>query len=213
MTKSIIQFHNIRDSLVAWMLHGLENYMHAKYGSHKQSAFDDLPASIVEIGAGTGTNMRYYRPGTRVIAVEPNPAMHPYLRKAARRYGLQLDLRGIKGERLDLETDSADAVVSTLVLCSVDDPLQVVSEIKRILKPGGRFIFIEHVAASADTPLARAQGLMHGIWHFLFDGCHLNRRTWSTINNAGFRRVAMDCFMLKGPWVLISPHILGVAAN
>ena len=205
--------HHVRQTMAAWILHILDGCADKIYGRRKKAIFQDLPSTVVEIGAGTGANFRYYRPGTRVIAVEPNQAMHPYLRSAAQRYDLELDLRGTKGERLDLETASVNAVVGTLVLCSVDAPHQVVSEIRRVLKPGGRFIFIEHVAAIGNTPLARLQHVLHRIWHLLFDGCRLNRKTWSTIYAAGFDYVAMDCFRLKPHIAPISPHILGVAMN
>lgn len=203
----------MREVLTAKLLHRMEGAMHMIYGQRKQSVFRNLPATIVEIGPGTGANWRYYRPGTRVIAVEPNTAMHPYLYKAARRYGLQIDIHGTKAERLDLESGSAEVVVGTLVLCSVDDPEKVLAEVRRILKPGGRFIFLEHVAAMAGTPLARVQNGLNRIWRRLFDSCRLNRHTWETINAAGFDRVAMDCFRLESSWMPVSPHIYGVAAN
>jgi ubiquinone/menaquinone biosynthesis C-methylase UbiE len=213
MLSSIMKINKIREALMALLLRAIEGSMDVVYGQRKRAVFHNLPATIVEIGPGTGANMRYYPPGTRVIAVEPNPAMHPYLRKAARRYGLQLDLRSIKAEHLDLGTESTDVVVSTLVLCSVDDPDQVVSEIRRVLKPGGRFIYLEHVAAMKDTALARMQDFLHRLWLVLFDGCRLNRHTWATINTAGFQQVDMDCFMLKSTWVPVSPHIFGVAVK
>jgi ubiquinone/menaquinone biosynthesis C-methylase UbiE len=213
MSASIKKMNRLHQSLMAALLRVIEGYMHVVYGQRKRSVFHDLPATIVEIGPGTGANMRYYPPGSRVIAVEPNPAMHHYLHQAARRYGLQLDLRGMKGEHLDLDTNSVDAVVSTLVLCSVDDPARVVSEIRRVLKPGGRFIYLEHVAAMPDTALARMQNILHRIWLPLFDGCRLNRHTWTTINTAGFQHVDMDCFTLKSSWIPVSPHIFGVAVK
>ncbi len=167
MTASAHKIHRIREALMARLLRIIEGHMHVTYGQRKRALFRDLSSTIVEIGPGTGANLRCYRPGTRVIAVEPNSAMHPFLRTTARRYGLQLDLRGNKSEHLDMDTDSVDTVISTLVLCSVDDPSQVVSEIRRILRPGGRFIFLEHVAATAHTPLARSQNSLHRIWN-----CH-----------------------------------------
>jgi len=213
MLSSIMKTNDIREALMARLLRAIEGSMHVVYGQRKRAVFRDLPATIVEIGPGTGANMRYYAPGTRVIAVEPNPAMHPYLRKAARRYSLQLDLRSTKAEHLDLVTESTEAVISTLVLCSVDDPEQVVSEIRRVLKPGGRFIYLEHVAAVKDTALARMQDFLYRLWLVLFDGCRLNRHTWTTINAAGFQQVSMDCFKLKSAWVPVSPHIFGVAVK
>lgn len=203
--------HNTRNRLNAWLLSGAEAYMHRKYGPRKRVILGGLPREVVEIGPGTGANFRYYAPGTRLTAVEPNPAMHDRLRASADRWGIALTIRGMKGEDLDLADESVDAVVGTLVLCSVDRPRKVVAEIRRILKPGGRFLFLEHVAAMNGTPLNRFQRLLAKPWQWTFDGCHLNRHTHLVLGRAGFSSLDMDCFMLATPAVMIMPHIFGVA--
>jgi SAM-dependent methyltransferase len=205
--------HNARNRLNAWLLAGAEAYMHRKYGPRKKTIFGRLPRTVVEIGPGTGANFRYYPPGTRLIAIEPNPVMHPLLRASAVRWGIDLTIRGLKGEALDLADESVAAVVGTLVLCSVDNPHQVVAEIRRVLKPGGRFLFLEHVAAMNGTPLNRFQGLLAKPWRWAFDGCHLNRDTHRVLGQAGFSSVDMDCFMLASPAVMVMPHIFGVAVK
>jgi len=205
--------HSTRNRLNAWLLAGAEAYMHRKYGPRKRAIFARLPRDIVEIGPGTGANFRYYPAGTRLTAIEPNPAMHARLRRSADRWKLDLTIRGLKGEALDLADGSVEAVVGTLVLCSVDDPRRVVSEIRRILKPGGRFLFLEHVAAINGTPLNRFQGLLARPWRWAFDGCHLNRETHRVLNQAGFSSLDMDCFMLATPAVMVTPHIFGVAVK
>jgi SAM-dependent methyltransferase len=199
--------------LNAWLLARADDYMHRKYGARKRAIFDRLPRQVVEIGAGTGANLRYYRPGTHLTAVEPNPAMHPALRRHAARFKLDLTIEGRKGESLDLASDSQGAVVGTLVLCSVDDPRQVVAEIRRILAPGGRFIFLEHVAALPGTPLSALQQLLRRPWQWLFDGCRLNRETHRILWEAGFSSLDMDCFMLASPALAVMPHIFGVAVK
>jgi SAM-dependent methyltransferase len=205
--------HTTRNRLNAWLLARAEAYMHRKYGPRKKAIFKDLPAKVVEIGPGTGANLRYYPPGTALTAVEPNPAMHPRLRAEASRRGIDLTIRGRKGEALDLPDESVGAVVATLVLCSVDNPRQVVSEIRRVLEPGGRFFFLEHVAALTGTPLNRFQALLAKPWQWLFDGCHLNRETHQVMARAGFQSLDMDCFMLASPAVMIMPHIFGIAVK
>jgi len=195
------------------LLDQAEAYMHRKYGARKRSIFRQLPRSVVEIGTGPGANLRYYPPETALTAIEPNPAMHAPLRANAARWRIDLTIRGIKGESLDLPSASVEAVVGTLVLCSVNNPRQVVAEIMRILKPGGRFFFLEHVAAVTGTRLNRLQTLLARPWRWAFDGCHLHRNTHLVLGQAGFAALDMDCFMLSSPAVMITPHIFGVAVK
>ena len=208
-----VHHHSVKNHLHAWLLDRAETYMHRKYGPRKKAIFSQLPSSIVEIGSGPGANLRYYPPGTALTAIEPSPAMHAPLRANAACWGIDLTIRGLKGESLDLASESVDAVVGTLVLCSVDNPRKVVAEIMRILKPGGRFLFLEHVAAMNGTPLNRFQEWLAKPWRWAFDGCHLNRDTHLTLGKAGFASVDMACFMLSSPAVLIMPHIFGVAVK
>ena len=205
--------HLVKNRLHAWLLDRAEAYMHRKYGPRKKAIFSQLPSSVVEIGSGPGANLRYYPPGTALTAIEPNRAMHAPLRANAARRDIDLTIRGLKGESLDLASESVNAVVGTLVLCSVDRPRQVIAEIMRILKPGGRFLFLEHVAATNGTPLNHFQKLLLKPWRWAFDGCHLNRDTHLTLGQAGFATVDMDCFMLSSPAVFIMPHIFGVAVK
>jgi SAM-dependent methyltransferase len=201
-----------RASLNALFMAGVDAYMDRVYGSRKRKLFTDMPGEVVEIGAGAGANMRYYPQGTRVIAIEPNPRMHPYLRRRARRRRMKLTIRTLRGEAIDLPGASAAVVVATLVLCSVADPRQVISEIQRILKPGGRFIFLEHVAAPENSLLGHWQRWLHHPWHYLSEGCHLHRPSHQLVAQAGFQRVEMDCFMLS-PALPFRPHIFGTAVR
>jgi SAM-dependent methyltransferase len=208
-----VHHHTRKHHLNAWLLDRAESYMHRKYGPRKKTIFGQLPPKVVEIGPGTGANLRYFPRGTALTAIEPNPAMHGPLRTSADRWGIDITIRGLKGEALDLADRSVDAVVGTLVLCSVEDPRQVMAEILRVLKPGGRFYFLEHVAAMNGTHLKRFQRTLAKPWRWLFDGCHLHRDTHVVIGEAGFDRVDMDCFMLDSPAVMIMPHVFGVAVK
>ncbi len=206
-------FHPIKGRIEAWVLDAMEELMDRKYGAKKRSVFGHFPERVVEIGPGPGANLRYYRRGTHLVAIEPNPAMHGHLLSNASRYGIHIDIMGIKGEAVALPDDSAELVVGTLVLCSVDRPRLVVSEVRRILKPGGRFVFLEHVSAPVGSPLARLQAFLHRPWHWLFDGCHLNRHTHTLLQNGGFASVDMNCFMLHSLLLPITPHIFGQAVK
>ena len=175
----------------------------------KASLLGELHGDILEIGPGAGPNLAYYSPGCRWVGVEPNPYMYPYLRKAAERRGLQIEIRSGLAEKLPAADDSMGAVVSTLVLCSVDDPAATLGEVLRVLRPGGRFIFIEHVAAPPGTRLRQVQEIIRPLWKRIADGCHPNRETWDTIEKAGFDESHSEHFRLPlGP---VGPQIAGYA--
>ena len=202
--------HPIRGRLNSWLLAAADERMHREYGERKRRMFGDLPPVVVELGPGSGANFRYYPRGTRVIAVEPNPMMHKRMHAQARRYGIEIDLRHAGAEGMEVESESADLVVSTLVLCTVRDPEQVLSEVKRVLGPGGRFAFLEHVAAEPGSRLRKVQEAIYRPWHWLGEGCNLNRDTAATLESAGFRELELERF--DGPHgTPFQPHISGVA--
>lgn len=200
-----------RERLNACLLHLLEGMMHRAYGKKKRALFRRLPARIVEIGPGTGANLRYYAPGTSIIAIEPNRAMHPHLLARAAQKGIQVEIRTTRGEHLDLLADSVDAVVGTFVLCTVDNPLEVLSNVHRVLRPMGCYVFLEHVAAPGGSCLHRLQDLLNNPWKRVFQGCNLNRDTAALLRTAGFSSLQMDCFKLKPALIPIAPHISGLA--
>ncbi len=170
-----------------------------------------MHGTVLEIGPGIGTNLRYYPEGVRWIGIEPNIYMHSYLRAEAKRLGMNIDLRSGVGEALDVADSSVDAVVSTLVLCSVDDQASVLSEILRVLRPGGTFIFIEHVAAPKRTWSRRIQRWVRPAWRVLGDGCRPDRDTAGAIARAGFAQV--ECNLFSVPVPVVWPHIAGVATK
>lgn len=187
--------------------------MHRVYGERKRDLFADLPREVLELGPGAGANLRYYAPGTRVIAVEPNDLMHPRLVRHARDRGVDLELHTRRAEALPLGDASVDAVVCTLVLCSVDDPPRVLSEVRRVLRPGGRFVFIEHVAAPPGSALRHLQRLLRRPWRWCFEGCVLSRDTAAAIRGAGFGEVRLHRFEVAAPLAPFAPHIAGLAVR
>jgi SAM-dependent methyltransferase len=199
----------VRGRLNAATLRTVDLYAHLLVGGRKQALFADLPEQVVEIGPGTGANLRYYRPGTRLVAIEPNVHMHGPLQSAARRHGIELELRTETAERIGLPDASVDAVVSTLVLCTVPDPVAAVREVRRVLRPGGRLLFIEHVRA--DGGYGRMQRLTARPWHWFFEGCDVRRDTERTIRDADFASVDLQHYSMRSAFLPINPQIAGTA--
>jgi SAM-dependent methyltransferase len=178
---------------------------------HKQRVFADLPDTVVELGSGVGANLRYLTPGTTLVAVEPNPPMHRRLRTVAERRGIQLDLRGRVAEDTGLPDRSVDAVISSLVLCTVPDPDAVLAEVRRILRPGGTYRFVEHVVARPGTPTRWLQRALRRPWAWTFEGCSCKRDLEAAVRAAGFARVDVEPHRLHTPFVPFNPQIAGVA--
>ena len=134
----------------------------------------------LEVGAGTGLNLDHWPDGVELVLSEPDPHMVARLRKKLDR---PAEVVEAPAERLPFEDDSFDTVALTLVLCTVPDPEAALREIDRVLKPDGRFLFLEHVRA--DEPgLARWQDRLHTPWYWFGDGCHCNRDTLRTIESS-----------------------------
>lgn len=176
---------------------------------YKRALMSDLSGTVLEIGAGTGANFAYYPRGIHWIGIEPNVFMHPRLLRTAREHGISGEVRSEVAERLPVEDASVDVVVSTLVMCSVSDQDSVLSEIRRVLRPGGRYLFMEHVAAPEHTREWWVQKLIKPIWSAVGDGCHPDRNTAEAIERAGFSRVDIQTF--RAPLAVASPHIAGSA--
>ena len=124
---------------------------------------------------------------------------------------MHLDLRDRVAEHIDLPDHSVDSVISSLVLCSVTDPDRVLAEIRRILRPGGTYRFVEHVAAPAGTPTRVLQRMVRRPWAWTFEGCSCERDLESHVRAAGFDAVAVEHYRLHTPFVPFNTHIAGIA--
>ena len=165
---------------------------------------------VLEIGGGTGANLEFYPPGADLTFVEPNPHMAVRLQRNAEKLGRSVTIAPGFGENLPFEDASFDTAVTTLVLCMVSDVERVVSEVRRVLKPGGRFLFYEHVV-STHKRLGIWQGLFNPIWKFATTGCNLNRDLSGEIRRAGFSQVECRRFSLSVGVPITIPNIVGVA--
>jgi ubiquinone/menaquinone biosynthesis C-methylase UbiE len=145
----------------------------------RRQALAAASGRTVDVGAGTGANLDLYpRSVTELVLAEPDPHMLRKLRPKAA--GIGAEVVAAPAERLPFEDASVDTVVFTLVLCTVPDPEAALAEAARVLRPGGRLLFVEHVR-SGDSGLAGWQDRLEKPWRFFADGCHCNRDTVATI--------------------------------
>lgn len=184
---------------------------HAGLGEVRCALLTAAKGSVVEIGAGTGANLACYGPGCdQLTLTEPEPAMIRHLQRRVRERAPGALLLRAPAEDLPFTDHSFDVAVSTLVLCTVDDPLRALRELRRVLRPGGILLFLEHVRAD-HTGLARWQDRLNGVNRLLGHGCNCNRPTLDLIRAAGFtvRDVSHDV-MRKAPQ-LVRPIVIGTA--
>ena len=165
-----------------------------------------LQGKILELGCGTGVNFGFYREGAHVLALEPSDAMRTQAEDRLARGDIKARIRVVPWLLGDARFDAAvsdaslDAVVCTLVLCTVSDPAATLARLKRLLKPSGRLIALEHVRAKTEFG-AIAQNLLNPMWRHLADGCQLNRDTHATITKAGFAAEEKSDFEFGLPFI------------
>jgi len=157
----------------------------AGLGAMREGLLADAHGRVLEIGAGTGVNFPHYGEGVESLVVtDPEPPMLRRLRERAREQAPDAEVLQAPAEDLPFEDASFDTVVSTLVLCGVDQERSL-GEIRRVLRPGGRLLFLEHVRSDDDPSLARLQDRVNRVNRFVA-GCECNRRTLAAIEGAGF---------------------------
>ncbi|MSX02233.1 MAG: methyltransferase domain-containing protein [Actinobacteria bacterium] len=180
----------------------------------RRQALAAAEGEVLEIGAGTGLNLTAYpREGiTRLVCTEPNEAMARQLRARSGEAPIEPEVVEASAERLPFEDESFDCVAGTLVLCEAASPAVAVAEIARVLRPGGRYLFLEHVR-SDDPDLARAQDRWAPLWRFAAGGCNCNRDTLETIRQSPLE---VDQFELgrfpKAP-AIVKPLLIGSASR
>ena len=187
----------------------------ARMAPRKEALFADLSGTVVEIGPGTGANLPHLPRDVRWIGIEPNPHMHTRLRQRATTMGIDAEFRLASAQGLEFDDASVEVVLGTLVLCSVPDPAAVLAEVRRVLRPGGRFIFIEHVAAPRGTLLWRTQRLVCPLWSLMADGCRPDRELGTALRAAGFSSLELEEFHVvrHSPLDVVAPHVAGVACK
>ena len=165
---------------------------------------------VLEIGGGTGANLRYYPADAKLTFIEPDAHMIRRLSRHVRSQDRDADIVQQVGESLPFADASFDSVVTTLVLCMVRDPDEVVREVRRVLRPGGAFLFYEHVV----SPRSRGrwwQDRLNPLWKFATTGCNLNRDLTASIEGAGFSDIEVEAFDLSVRLPVTIPNIVGIA--
>jgi ubiquinone/menaquinone biosynthesis C-methylase UbiE len=203
--------YGLHNRFLAWFMARERGHYDASVEDRKERLFQGLTGTLVEIGAGTGPNLRHLPPELSVVGVEPNPFMHRHFLQEARNGGPPAALIHGRAEALPFRDGSIDAVLSTLVLCSVPEMDRALREVLRVLKPGGKFLFMEHVAAPEGSWLRRAQAFVRPAWRAVGDGCEPDRNTEDHLLKAGFSEVQLERF--SAPLPIVSPHIAGRAVK
>jgi SAM-dependent methyltransferase len=169
-----------------------------------------VTGDVLEIGGGSGANLRFFPADARLTFLEPNPHMVRKLRRRAAKLERHIEIVQDVGETMPFEDATFDTVLTTLVLCTVRDLGAVVAEARRVLRPGGRFIFYEHVAATGRAGRA-LQGGLNPAWKWATTGCHLDRDIESAVRSAGFSEVTVDHFNIRFGTPIALPNVVGVA--
>lgn len=179
------------------MLRGVER---AGLATMRRELLADLAGTVAELGAGTGANLAAYGPGvTHLHLFEPVAPMADRLRRTVAATDVTADVEVVlaPAEALPLTDGSVDTVVSTLVLCTVDDLDRTLAEVRRVLRPGGTFALIEHVGG--DGRLARVQHGIEPVWKVIARGCHLTRDPRAALGRHGFDVSGIDDRRLPMP--------------
>ncbi len=174
-----------------------------------------LSGVVLDVGAGTGANLPHYGARiTRLIASEPDRHMRRRLATRAKELGLRdMELSDASLDALPMADETFDAVVATLVMCSVADPGRALGEIRRVLKPRGRLVFIEHVGAHDNPDRLRWQRRVEPVWRHLFGNCHLTRDTASAIEDAGFTIEHIERASIRKAASVARPSVRGMATK
>jgi ubiquinone/menaquinone biosynthesis C-methylase UbiE len=154
---------------------------------------------VLEVGAGSGLNLKLYGSAVKeVLALEPDPKLIHMAEQHAKKASRPVSFLEASAEEIPLEGEEIDTVVSTWTICTI--PLGALRELRRVLKPGGKLLFVEHGLAP-ERKVQKWQNLVDPLWSCISGGCHLNRPISKVIENAGFRIERLDTSYLPGPKV------------
>jgi ubiquinone/menaquinone biosynthesis C-methylase UbiE len=184
----------------------------AAYQDRKQQLLSSLNGTVLEIGAGRGRNFAMLSRHVHWVGLEPARNRHARLAAVAARYGHRdPEILAAPAEAIPLAEASVDAVFGTVVLCSVTDQAAALAEIRRVVKPGGAFLFFEHVASPPGTFTRRLQEFTSPLTRRFDSGCDPSRETWKAIEAAGFSDVDIRWYATRGLQTIFRRYIAGGA--
>jgi ubiquinone/menaquinone biosynthesis C-methylase UbiE len=193
-----------QEQILPWLTHlAMRQARLAPYRSRVVSA---ATGRVLEIGIGSGLNLPFYgRNVTQIVGLEPSPKLLDMAEETARRTSMPLELIEGTAEAIPIENQSIDTVVTTWTMCSIPNVEHALQEVRRVLRPGGRLLFVEH--GRAPEPHIRWwQDHLTPAWKRISGGCHLNRAIGQLIGNAGFRFERLDNSYMRGPRPLTFMH-------
>jgi ubiquinone/menaquinone biosynthesis C-methylase UbiE len=204
---------HVRHPIFARIYMRMSRKRHETEDEHRRKLLEGLSGRVIEVGAGNGLNFSLY-PDTvdHVLAVEPEPTLRAAAVEEAKKTPVEIQVVDAVASKLTAEDGSYDAVVASLVLCSVRDQAEALAEMRRVLKPGGELRFYEHVIARTPWPARMMRFADATFWPRVAGSCHMARDTMAAIEAAGFKIEHSDRFpFTPGAPVPAIPHILGVA--
>lgn len=165
---------------------------------YRQRVVGSAEGRVLEIGAGSGLNLKFYDAGvSEVVALDPDPKLIAMAKRNAKEAARPIRFLEASAERIPLDPGSIDTVVMTWSLCTIPNAIDALREMKRVLKPQGRLLFIEHGLAN-DTNVRTWQNRLTPIWKRVAGGCHLNRPIGSLIEQGGFNIDRLETFYTPG---------------
>jgi SAM-dependent methyltransferase len=164
---------------------------------HRRELLAGAYGGVLEIGFGTGLNLPYYPERVhKLTAVDPNPGMHRLAQKRIKQMGIEVDQHVLKSERLPVEDSPFDCAVSTFTLCSIEDVAQALREVYRVIKSGGKFLFVEH-GLSPEPRVQKGRRRLNWLQVRLANGCHLDRDMKALVAAQPFASVEVEEFYLE----------------
>jgi ubiquinone/menaquinone biosynthesis C-methylase UbiE len=168
-----------------------------RVAAQREKLLAGATGEVLEIGIGTGLNLPHYPEAIRKItAIDPNPGMHSKARKRIEASGMEVDKRILGGESLPFDDGSFDCVVSTFTLCSIAEVDRALVEFFRVLRPGGKFLFLEH-GLSPDAGVQKWQRRLNGFQRFVADNCHLDRNIRELVEQQPYESTECEEFYME----------------
>ena len=201
---------NLNDKIFAFLYDLVNQSVEPKLVKFREMTAGAASGDVLEIGAGTGANFTFYKHDAELTILEKNKYMFPKIIDSASK--AQIDVTSVRGNSFNLPfaDNSFDSIVTTLVLCTVDDLEATLSEITRVLKSGGMFYFYEHVK-SPEGFRGSFEDYINPIWKYLTNGCNLNRDLEKAISSCGFEKIYLQNHQLSVGLPITIPNIVGYA--